>query len=840
MKRNTLLLGVVCSALLALGAAQAQDIDGAVNALKAYKFGDSRAAFTVLENEALNSKTDPALRAKLEQAFLGVIKSDASIDARRFACRQLDVVGTEASVDTLVGLIGDDAIADYAVRALVALPGDAAEQGLLKALAEGPQAQKANVVNALARRGAETAVPALVGLLDDDDKAVAQAAVAALGSIGGKGCTELLARLKAKGTDGGTVLADACLQCGQWMPESKKSEALALYNVLYVPEQPGYVRAAALTGLVRLEPEKAQEYVVGAMADADPSLVLVAAGFIRDLPGEEATKTFAGMLANAEPRSKILIIDALAHRGEPGALEAIGKAAKSDDGAVQLAALSALGRLGNQDTAPMLLDLAANAEGEVQRAARASLKTIPGQQTDVAILKVAREGSGAAQLEAIGALAGRRAVKTTPALLELAGAADPAVRAESLKALRVLAGDDDLGTLLGLLASAGDDDQRKNVSQTIVDVAGRIREEGAKTELVRASLAKSSDDPTKAALIGILGRIATDDALAVVREHVKSANPALKLAAVEALAAWPDARPMEDLHQLATATDDEAARGVAFDGYIRLLRASHDLNPAEKLAALKAADELATTDQEKKLVVAGVSEVSSMEALQYVEARQQDPAVAAEATQAVIRIAGNISGAYREEIARRMNTYIQQDTNEAVKKLAQNVLDGLAGYEDYITAWQFAGPYYEEGVPATNFFDKQYSPETDPDSVNWSLTPMGLDRGQPWKVHFAQFIGGEERVAYLRTTITSASRQDVILEVGSNDGCKVWWNGELLEALNVPRGLSPGQDQLPVTLKAGENKLMIAVYQHGGDWAATARLRTKDGQAVTGITQSAK
>lgn len=841
MNRKAGFMGVAVAALLVLApvVVEAQGLDQGLEALKTYKFGDSRVALVPVEEAAVNAHSDAGLASQLEAEFSALLKSDISIDAKRFICRQLAVIGTATSVKTLASLINDEGLADYAIRDLVVNPDKAALDALIKAIETAPQSQKIAVINALGRRGSQDAVPALTALLDNPDKALVQAAIAALGGIGGQGCDAVVGLLNDLGAEGGTVLADACIQCAQWLPEDKRADALAIYNALYDAAQPGYVRAAALSGLVRLEPEKAQEYVVAALAEDDPNLTLVASGFIRELPGEEATETFAGMIEGADPQTQILIIDALAHRGEPGALEAVNAAAKSDHEGVQLAALSALGRLGDHASVPVLLELAANASGEVQRTARASLTTVPGKQADVATLKIAQEGEGALQIEAIRTLASRRAIRTTPALLGLARSEDAAVRAEALSSLRVLAGEEDMDELLALLASAPDDTQRKNVSQTIVDLAARLRTPKAKTELPKKALAKAEDDATKVALIGILGRIATDDALAVIQEQVQSENGALKLAAVEALSSWPDTRPLADLKGLAAGAADPV-RGVAFAGYIKQLRAAGNLKPAEKLAAYKAADEMAQTDQEKKLVVSGLAEVPSLEALQYVEARQQDPAVAAEATQAVIRIAGAIGGAYRDEVSKRMNTYIQQDTSEAVKKLAQNVLNGIAGYEDYITAWQYAGPYYEEGKPAISFFDKQYAPETDPDAVVWAIAPMGLDRAQPWKVHLAQIVGGTERVVYLRSTITAATEQEAVLEIGTNDGCKVWWNGELLEALNTGRGFSPGQDQLPVTLKAGENKLLIAVFQHGGDWAASARLRSKDGQPVAGITQAAK
>lgn len=841
MKKHALILGVAFCAFAAICPGYAQNLDQSITALKGYKFGDSRTAIVPLEEAALKAKNDGPLRAKLEEQFLEVLKSDASAEAKRFVCRQLCDMGTAKSVDTLVGLIGDDQLADYALRALVSIPDKAALGALIKGIETAPASQKVNIINAIARTKSQDAVAPLAGLTSDTDVAVAQAATAALGSIGGKGCTELLKLLKAANGSGDTVLADACLQCAQWAPESQHDESLAIYTILYESSaQPGYVRAAALTGLVRLEPSKAQDLVMDALGDSDPALVLVASGFIREIPGEAATKAFTDMLATASDERKLLIIDALAHRAEPGALDAIVAQTKSESPAVQLAALNALGVLGMAETAPMLIDLAATTDGEVQRTARNSLKSIHGHQADVAILKVAREGTGAARIEAISALALRGAVKTAPALLELANSGDPAVEAEALKALRVLSSEEDMGTLLAMLASAGNDDKRKNVSQTIVELAGRIQDNSQKTAESIQALADAKDDATKAALIILLGRIGTDDALAVVREQVKSENPAIKLAAVQSLAGWPTGAPLDDLKVLAADNSNAEAHAAAFAGYIRLLRADKTMNPAQRLAALQAAEGLATTDQEKKLIVAGAAEVISLEAMQYAESRQQDPAVAAEATQAVIRIAGVIGGAYRDEVTKRMNAYLQQDTSEAVKKLAQNVLNGLAGYEDYITAWQYAGPYFEAGKPGSALFDMKFKAETDPASEVWNIVPMGLDPLRPWVIALAQILGDFDRVVYLRTTITSATAQDVILETGSNDGIKVWWNGELIYGLNVARGLAAGQDQLPVSLKAGENTLVMAIYQHGGDWGAAARLRTKDGQPVAGITQAAK
>ena len=71
--------------------------------------------------------------------------------------------------------------------------------------------------------------------------------------------------------------------------------------------------------------------------------------------------------------------------------------------------------------------------------------------------------------------------------------------------------------------------------------------------------------------------------------------------------------------------------------------------------------------------------------------------------------------------------------------------------------------------------------------------------------------------------------------LGSDDGIKVWLNGQLVHANNVTRGAGPGQDKVEVTLKQGWNRLLLKITQSGGEWAACARLRRLDGSKLEGL-----
>ena len=98
-----------------------------------------------------------------------------------------------------------------------------------------------------------------------------------------------------------------------------------------------------------------------------------------------------------------------------------------------------------------------------------------------------------------------------------------------------------------------------------------------------------------------------------------------------------------------------------------------------------------------------------------------------------------------------------------------------------------------------------------------------------------KILGGDERVAYLKTQITSDRDQEARLEIGSDDGVKVWLNDKVVDANNVIRACTPGQDKVKVKLNRGVNRLLLKVTQGGGDWAACCRLRKPDGAFLDGV-----
>ena len=73
-------------------------------------------------------------------------------------------------------------------------------------------------------------------------------------------------------------------------------------------------------------------------------------------------------------------------------------------------------------------------------------------------------------------------------------------------------------------------------------------------------------------------------------------------------------------------------------------------------------------------------------------------------------------------------------------------------------------------------------------------------------------------VAYGLIAVDSPRVQDIRMYVGQSQHLKVWFNGELVHADSQYRYANNYETAFPITLKQGENILLVAVYGRWGDW----------------------
>lgn len=82
-------------------------------------------------------------------------------------------------------------------------------------------------------------------------------------------------------------------------------------------------------------------------------------------------------------------------------------------------------------------------------------------------------------------------------------------------------------------------------------------------------------------------------------------------------------------------------------------------------------------------------------------------------------------------------------------------------------------------------------------------------------------------IGYAWTEIEVPADTDAYLGIGSDDGLKIWLNGQLIHDKWVRRLSRLDDDVVHLKLKAGRNALLMKIQNAFGDWSFVARLRAK-------------
>lgn len=76
----------------------------------------------------------------------------------------------------------------------------------------------------------------------------------------------------------------------------------------------------------------------------------------------------------------------------------------------------------------------------------------------------------------------------------------------------------------------------------------------------------------------------------------------------------------------------------------------------------------------------------------------------------------------------------------------------------------------------------------------------------------------EFAAAYAYAEIEAIHPRETVLGVGSDDGVVIWLNGKLVHSHDAHRGYSPNNDQVPIYLAAGTNRLLIKIINYTAGW----------------------
>lgn len=148
----------------------------------------------------------------------------------------------------------------------------------------------------------------------------------------------------------------------------------------------------------------------------------------------------------------------------------------------------------------------------------------------------------------------------------------------------------------------------------------------------------------------------------------------------------------------------------------------------------------------------------------------------------------------------------------------------------YNRTWLVTGPFaleadLDDELKMPPGFERAYPPETTTESATVFDT---IDGPSPWRaadgdisglLSLRQLFGTTNNVvAYAKCQLIAPKDGEARLSIGSNDGARVWANGNLVYSEHGPRSGSNHDAEIVVPVHAGANAILVKVENLGGNW----------------------
>jgi putative membrane-bound dehydrogenase-like protein len=137
-------------------------------------------------------------------------------------------------------------------------------------------------------------------------------------------------------------------------------------------------------------------------------------------------------------------------------------------------------------------------------------------------------------------------------------------------------------------------------------------------------------------------------------------------------------------------------------------------------------------------------------------------------------------------------------------------------------SWHILGPF--DNGEARAGLEKAFPPEKGVDlkatydgkggKIGWRTIKAGA--GNYYDLQEFHGTRSPQSVSYVYREIDSPADQEATVLLGSDDGCKLWVNGQLVFTSNATRAAAPEQDTVKIKLKKGRNAILFKIDNGDG------------------------
>ncbi len=603
---------------------------------------DTHARFAVESfSRFLSQKDREAERASWEKICIGFATDQKDKNVKDFFMKQLQQVGSEATVEALKGFLSDKEMCGPALAAILAVGGKHAEEALAASLKDPSLPCAAAVMNGLAAMKSGLAVNEYITWSADINvntkasafNAMAQSASPVVGPILLKAARSVGYRWEHSGATtallgyASNVAANGDLKtmdkiCREVI--SKCNDRLTIQN-----------KIKALEIYTAFHGEGAMKELIKATGNPDKSCRNAALQASLGIPGKGVVDRWISFFPKARPEARPEIITMLGQRGDKDALPLVRSSLSDPDPQVRLEAAPVLGKLEGKKAVPDLIAYLGKFTGKSdQDAAKAALMSVSGTEEITLLKPLLKDGDPASSASAIDLMAWSRNHELFGDVLTCTSSADETVKTSAFRALQSLAEPADQGKLLELLTSVDREPWLSDIQEALATAALKISDKEKRSDEMLKALHKGIGFGK---LLPALSKTGGKAALDEVMKEFGNGNPDTRDLCFKALTSWPDFSAASKLYEIC-ASGNKTFEAPAFDGFVNEVRDA-SLTGERKLLLYRKIMAFALDPERKNRILEEVGKIRTYPALFFAAGFLDNPETSAAAASASMFIA---------------------------------------------------------------------------------------------------------------------------------------------------------------------------------------------------------
>ena len=628
-----------------------------------------------------------------EQICISYVTSQKDYTIKDFFMKQLQLVGTNVSVDAMKVCLIDADICSPALAVISSVGGSLAEKILSEALKNVKLPCAAAVMNTLALMKSDVAINEFIAWSSEKNKSIQASALNAMAQTSSplalpvllKAAREVSYKWDQSGATA-SLLAYA-KTCGA-KGDIKTMDKICKTIIANCNDRNDIqYKTSALETLVNYYGYEAMPYLLEATRHQDKTYRNAAYRFSLSIQGTPVTRKWLEYFPQAQPASKPEIINMLGLRKDELAIPLISASLSDGDINVRLEAASAIVKIKGREAIPLLIDYMKKfTDADDQEYAKSALKTIIDNRRMPMLLPLLNDGPAAARKSAIELFAWGSEHEYFATVFPFTASGEDMVKASAYKALSDLAGPADQGKLIELLDKTDNQILVSDVQLALANAANQINDpEKRSSELLKALTTIKQ----KSKIIPVLASTGGREALAAVLKEFENGNSETRDICFKALTSWKDYSASSALYEIC-ASGNKTYEAPAFEGYVKQVK-STPVPDDQKLLLFRKIMPFALSSDRKNQIINETAVIKTYQSLFFIAGYLNDPLTSAAAARAVMYIglpgADSKAGMYGANVRDILSKAINQlkgPESEYNKELISKYLQTMPQDEGFV------------------------------------------------------------------------------------------------------------------------------------------------------------